>query len=56
MEKIIELPDEEWDEESKSLLFAWIEYLMSLPINQIRIYGRVVDNVPPSGIEPESDL
>lgn len=55
MEKIIDLPDEEWDEQSKFWLFAWVEWLMSMPINQLRVYGKVIE-VPPSGIEPESDL
>ena len=50
MEKIIELPDEEWDENSKALLFAWLELIMELPQNQLAVYGMIV---PPSGIEPE---
>ena len=55
MEKIIELPDEEWNEESKFILFAWVEWLMSMPINQLRVYGKVVD-VPSPGVEPESKV
>ncbi len=55
MEKIIELPDEEWDEESKFILFAWVEGVMSMPINQLRVYGKVVD-VPPPEVESGSEL
>lgn len=53
MEKIIELPDEEWDEESKFILFTWVEWVMSMPINQLRVYGKVV---PPPEVESGSEL
>ena len=53
MEKIIEIPDEEWDEQSRLWLFAWVEWVMSMPKNQLRIYGIVV---PPPEIESGSEL
>lgn len=55
MEKIIETPEEEWDEQSKLWLFAWVEWVMSMPKNQLRVYGRVLD-VPPPEIESGSEL
>ena len=48
MEKIVEIPDEEWNEEGKFWLFTWVEWMMSLPKNQLMVYGRVVDPIYPS--------
>lgn len=69
MEKIIYLPDEEWDDETRDMLFAWVEALMRMPENQIRLLiakepdpvrrEKIIEylkTVPPSGIEPESKV